>query len=127
MDYQLPSELQRAFESAVTKYNRWRSGEEPTVTYQKKERSLSSICTLLTFYENVPLRPAIMALRIAVADERHADLKNDLENNYASALTPVSVAVTSPSRGDESLAGRNFAALCFISLASSTKRVTSDG
>ena len=39
----------------------------------------------MTFYENVPLRPAIMALLPAVADERHADLKNDLENNYASA------------------------------------------
>jgi hypothetical protein len=39
----------------------------------------------MTFYENVPLRPAIMSLLIAVADGRHADLKNDLENNYASA------------------------------------------
>jgi hypothetical protein len=33
----------------------------------------------------VPLRAAIMALLTAVADERHVDLKNDLENNYASA------------------------------------------
>jgi hypothetical protein len=39
----------------------------------------------MTFYENVPLRPAIMSLLIAVADEQHADLRNDLENNYASA------------------------------------------
>jgi hypothetical protein len=39
----------------------------------------------MTFYENVPLRPAVMSLLIAVADERHADFKNDLENNYASA------------------------------------------
>ena len=50
-----------------------------------QDRSISSICNLMTFYENVPLRPAILALLIAVADERHADLKNDLQNNYASA------------------------------------------
>ena len=85
MHNQLPSELQRAFESAIAKYNGWRSGEEPTVTYQMKDRSISSICNLMTFYENVPLRPAIMSLLIAVAGERHADLKHDLENNYASA------------------------------------------
>jgi hypothetical protein len=54
---QLPSELQHAFEEAIAKYSRWQSGDEP----------------------------AIMALLIGVADERHADLKNDLENNYASA------------------------------------------
>jgi hypothetical protein len=82
---QLPSELQDAFEEAIAKYHRWRSGDEPTVSYQMQDRSISSICNLMTFYENVPLRPAIMALLIAVADERHADLKQDLENNYASA------------------------------------------
>ena len=81
----LPSELQHAFEEAIAKYHRWRSGDEPTVSYQMQDRSISSICNLMTFYENVPLRPAIMSLLIAVADERHADLKNDLENNYASA------------------------------------------
>ena len=82
---QLSSELQHAFEEAIAKYNRWQSGDEPTVSYQMQDRSISSICNLMTFYENVPLRPAIMALLTAVADERHADLKNDLENNYASA------------------------------------------
>ena len=39
----------------------------------------------MTFYDNVQLRPGIMALLIAVAGERHADLKNELEANYASA------------------------------------------
>jgi hypothetical protein len=87
MHNQLPSELQRAFESAIAKYNRWRSGEEPTVTYQMKDRSISSICNLMTFYENVPLRPGIMELLIAVADERHRDLKNELADNYASAAS----------------------------------------
>jgi hypothetical protein len=82
---QLPSELQHAFEEAIAKFSRWQSGDEPTVSYQMQDRSISSICTLMTFYENLPLRPAIMALLVAVADERHADLKNDLENNYASA------------------------------------------
>jgi hypothetical protein len=82
---QLPSELQHAFEEAIAKFSRWQSGDEPTVSYQMQDRSISSICTLMTFYENLPLRPAIMALLVAVADEQHADLKNDLENNYASA------------------------------------------
>jgi hypothetical protein len=50
-----------------------------------KDCSISSICNLMTFYEGVPLPPDIMQLLITVADERHADLKNDLENNYASA------------------------------------------
>jgi hypothetical protein len=85
MDDQLPLELQHAFEEAIAKYSRWQSGDEPTVSYQMQDRSISSICNLMTFYENVPLRPAIMALLTAVAGERHADLKNDLENNYASA------------------------------------------
>jgi hypothetical protein len=81
----MPSELQHAFEEAIAKYNRWQSGDEPTARYQTQDRSISSICNLMTFYENVPLRPAIMALLIAVADEQHADPKNELENNYASA------------------------------------------
>ena len=81
----MPSELQHAFEEAIAKYNRWQSGDEPIVSCQTQKRSISSICNLMTFYENVPLRPAIMSLLIAVAEERHADLKNDLENNYASA------------------------------------------
>jgi hypothetical protein len=81
----MPSELQRAFETAIAKYRRWRSGDEPTVSYQMKECSISSICNLMTFYESVPLPPDIRQLLIAVADERHGDLKNDLENNYASA------------------------------------------
>jgi hypothetical protein len=81
----MPSELQHAFEEAIAKYTRWRSGDEPTVIYQMQDRSISSICNLMTFYENVPLRPAILPLLIAVADGGHADLKNDLENNYASA------------------------------------------
>ena len=85
MDNQLPSEIQHAFEEAIARYNRWQSGDEPTVSYRMQDRSISSICNLMTFYENVPLRPAIMALLTAVAGERHADLKNDLENNYASA------------------------------------------
>jgi hypothetical protein len=51
-----------------------------------QDRSISSVCNLMTFYENVPLRPSIMALLTAVAAaERQADFKNDLENNYASA------------------------------------------
>ena len=82
---QLASQLQDAFEEAIAKYHRWRSGDEPTVSYQMQDRSISSICNLMTFYETVPLRPAIMALLVAVADARHADLKRDLENNYASA------------------------------------------
>jgi len=69
MDNQLPSELQHAFEEAIAKYNRWQSGDEPTVSYQMQDRSISSICNLMTFYENVPLRPAIMALLIVVADD----------------------------------------------------------
>ena len=81
----MPSELQHAFEEAIAKYNRWQSGDEPTVSYQMQDRSISSICNLMTFYENVPLRPGIMELLIAVAQQRHADLKKDLENNYASA------------------------------------------
>jgi hypothetical protein len=81
----MPSELQQAFDSAIAKYRRWRSGDEPTVSYRMKDCSISSICNLMTFYEGVPLPPDIRQLLIAVADERHADLKNDLENNYASA------------------------------------------
>jgi hypothetical protein len=81
----MPSELQHVFELAIARYRRWQSGDEPTVSYQTKDCAISSICNLMTFYENVPLRPAIMALLTAVAHERHADLKNDLENNYASA------------------------------------------
>jgi hypothetical protein len=81
----MPSELQHAFEEAIAKYNRWQSGDEPTVSYQMQDRSISSICHLMTFYVSVPLRPGIRELLIAVADERHADLKNDLENDYASA------------------------------------------
>jgi hypothetical protein len=83
--FQVASELQHAFEEAVAKYNRWRSRDEPTVSHQMQDRSIGSICDLMTFYENVPLRPGIMALLIAVTEERHADLKNELENNYASA------------------------------------------
>jgi hypothetical protein len=75
---QLPSELQHAFEEAIAKYNRWQSGDEPTVSYQMQDRSISSICNLMTFYRS------IIALLTAVAGEQHADLKNDLENNYAS-------------------------------------------
>jgi len=81
----MPSELQQAFDSAIAKYRRWQSGDEPTVSYQMKDCPISSICNLMTFYEGVPLPPDIRQLLIAVADERHADLKNDLENNYASA------------------------------------------
>jgi hypothetical protein len=82
----MPSELQHVFGSAIAKYRRWRSGDEPTVSYQTKDYSItSSICNLMTFYEGVPLPPNIRQLLIAVADERHGDLKNDLENNYASA------------------------------------------
>jgi hypothetical protein len=81
----LRSDLLDAFETAIAKYNAWQSGPEPTVTYQMNKCSISSICNLMTFYENVPLRPGIMELLIAVADERHADLKNELANNYASA------------------------------------------
>jgi hypothetical protein len=83
----MPSDLQHAFEAAIAKYNRWRSGNEPTVRYQMQDRSISSICNLMTFYENVPLRPGIMELLIAVADERHRDLKNELADNYASAAS----------------------------------------
>ena len=71
----MPSELQHAFEEAIAKYNRWQRGDEPTVSYQTQDRSISSIC---------PLRPAIMTLLTAVAHER-ADLKTEPENNYASA------------------------------------------
>jgi hypothetical protein len=81
----MPSELQYAFEEAVAKYRHWRSGGEPTVTYQRQARPISSICDLVAFYDGVPLRPGIMQLLLAVADERHADLKQELEDNYASA------------------------------------------
>lgn len=81
----MPPELQHAFEEAIVKYRRWQNSAEPTVTYQMKDRSISSICNLLTFYENVPLRRGIMEILIAFADERHADLKSELEANYASA------------------------------------------
>ena len=85
VDNQLRSDLLDAFETAIAKYNAWQSGPEPTVTYQMNKCSISSICNLMTFYENVPLRPGIRELLIAVADEQHGDLNNDLENNYASA------------------------------------------
>jgi hypothetical protein len=81
----MPSELQRAFEEAIVKYRLWQGGDEPTVTYQRQARSISSICNLMTFCENVPVRRGIMELLLAVADERHADLKKELEDNYASA------------------------------------------
>jgi hypothetical protein len=81
----MPSELQQAFEEAIAKYRLWRSGDEPTVIYDGRKRSISSLCNLMTFYENVPLRRSIMELLLAVADERHAYLKKELENNYASA------------------------------------------
>ena len=35
---QLSSELQHAFEEAIAKYNRWQSGDEPTVSYQMQDR-----------------------------------------------------------------------------------------
>ena len=47
--------------------------------------SISSICNLMTFYETVPLRPGIMELLIAVAEERHGELEKQLADNYASA------------------------------------------
>jgi hypothetical protein len=104
---QLPSELQHAFEEAIAKYSRWQSGDEPTVSYQMQDRSISSICTLMTFYENLPLRPVIMALLIAVADERHADLKNDLENNYARIPKGRAPEARSISLGLDSTLGRS--------------------
>jgi hypothetical protein len=52
-----------------------------------QDRSISSICNLMTFWANVPLRPGIMEFLIAVADERHRDLKNELADNYASAAS----------------------------------------
>ena len=75
IDNQLPSELQHAFEEAIAKYDRWQGGDEPTVSYQMQDRSISSICNLMTFYENVPLRPAIMAPLTAVAHERGKQLR----------------------------------------------------
>ena len=81
----MPPELQHAFEDAIVKYRRWDNGAEPTVTYQMQDRSISSICNLMTFYENAPLRRGIMEILIAFADERQADLKSELEANYASA------------------------------------------
>jgi hypothetical protein len=81
----MPFEVQFAFEEAVAKYRWWRSGDEPTVVYQMQHRSISSICSLMTFYENVPLRASMMRLLLDIADERHADLKEELEDNYASA------------------------------------------
>lgn len=81
----MPFELQFAFEEAIAKYHRWRSGDEPTVTYQMQDRSISSICDLMTFYESVPLRRGIMQLLLDIADDRHADLKKELKDNYASA------------------------------------------
>jgi len=56
---QMASELQHAFELAIAKYRKWRSGDEPTVSYQTKDCSISFICNLMTFYESVPLRPGI--------------------------------------------------------------------
>jgi hypothetical protein len=81
----MASEIQYAFEEAIAKYRHWRSGDEPTVTYQRQERLISSICDLVAFYDSVPLRQGIMQLLIAVSDDQHADLKNELEDNYASA------------------------------------------
>ena len=79
------SDLLDAFETAIAKYNAWQSGPEPAVTYQMNKCSISSICNLMTFYETVPLRPGIMELLIAIADERHGDLKKQLADKYASA------------------------------------------
>jgi hypothetical protein len=81
----MPSELQHDFDSAIAKYRRWLSGDEPTVSYQMKDCSISSICNLMTFYEGVQLPPDTKQLLIAVAEEPHADLKNKLEANYANA------------------------------------------
>ena len=39
----MPSELQHAFEEAIAKYNRWQSGDEPTVSYQMQDRSISDL------------------------------------------------------------------------------------
>ena len=55
--------------------------------YQMKDRPISSVCDLMTFYENVPLRPGIMELLITIAEERHRDLKDELADNYASAAS----------------------------------------
>ena len=51
----MQSELQHAFEEAIVKYRRWQNGAEPTVTYQMQDRTISSICNLMTFYDSVPL------------------------------------------------------------------------
>ena len=58
-DNLMPSKLQDKFEWAIAIYKRWRSGPEPTVTYEKKVCSLSLICDLVEPYESVPLRPGI--------------------------------------------------------------------
>ena len=68
---QLPSKLQHAFEEAIAKYNRWQSGDEPTMSYYMQNRSISSISNVLTFYENAPLRPGIIKLLIAITDQQH--------------------------------------------------------
>ena len=81
----MPSELQRAFEEAIVKYRLWQGGDEPTVTCQGQARTISSMCHLMTFCENVPVRRGIMELLLAVAGEHQADLKKELQDNYASA------------------------------------------
>jgi hypothetical protein len=43
------------------------------------------MCHLMTFCENVPVRRGIMELLLAVAGEHQADLKKELQDNYASA------------------------------------------
>jgi hypothetical protein len=84
-DDQMPSDLQRAFGKAMAEYRTWRSGPEPTVSYQMKECPITLICELTRPYESVPLQPGIMNLLLYLADDRHADLKSQLADNYASA------------------------------------------
>ena len=49
------------------------------------DRTISSICGLMVPYESVPLRPGVMNFLLSLADDRHADLKSQLADNYASA------------------------------------------
>jgi hypothetical protein len=84
---EMPWDLQEAFEWALAAYNAWRhhSGPEPTASYDGTAVPISLICGFMKPYGRTPLKPQIMDHLLAVADERHSDLKNQLADNYASA------------------------------------------
>jgi hypothetical protein len=86
-DDPMPWDLQEAFRWALAEYNSWRrhGGPEPTMSFDGNAAPISLICGYMTPYERTPLKPRIMNHLLAVADDRHSNLKSQLADNYASA------------------------------------------